>query len=205
MFFTSIEDVISRLKFVFSAKTDTELADSMGIAKTTLSSWKQRGSIPYAECVSVAKAREISLDWLLLGRGRVVPIHSIEISDSLVESEREHIKNISNNLLKTKSYEESEQKNISSDSVVESELRIGTSLNRGDPSPPERVPAQLLDTESLKLAVEIVEEGLLQRRRAMAPDKKAELILAVYDLFTDTSEAKTDRTKSVLRLIKSVS
>ncbi|MER2512411.1 MAG: hypothetical protein ABTQ25_08340 [Nitrosomonas ureae] len=62
-----------------------------------------------------------------------------------------------------------------------------------------------IDTDRLRLAIETVEEGLLETRRKMAPDKKAELILAVYDLFTDTSEAKTDRTKSVLRLIKSVS
>ncbi len=75
-----INYVLNRLKTVFSVKTDTALADSLGVPKTTLSSWKQRRSVPYLICVQVAEQRGVSLDWLLTGK---------ESSDSSSDSESE--------------------------------------------------------------------------------------------------------------------
>lgn len=57
-----------------------------------------------------------------------------------------------------------------------------------------------LDMERLALALETVEEGLCVTRRTMAPDKKAELVAAVYDLFEERTPAMKER---VLRLVKS--
>lgn len=62
-------------------------------------------------------------------------------------------------------------------------------------------PAGTLDPARLKLAVETVEEGLHQTRRTMAPEKKAELVLAVYDLYADGVAAQAK--ERILRLVKS--
>ncbi|TAN71577.1 MAG: XRE family transcriptional regulator [Methylobacter sp.] len=58
-----------------------------------------------------------------------------------------------------------------------------------------------LDSKRLTLAIETVEEGLHSTRRTMDPDKKAELIMAVYDLFKDQTP---DVKQSLLRLVQSV-
>lgn len=60
-------------------------------------------------------------------------------------------------------------------------------------------PAAGLDQGRLQLALATVEEGLAATRRVMAPDKKAELVLAVYDLYQEPSITR-DR---VLKLVKS--
>lgn len=59
--------IISRIKSAYNLKSDTELADFLGIPPTTLSSWKARNSIDldklYAKCV------DINWDYLITGRG----------------------------------------------------------------------------------------------------------------------------------------
>lgn len=66
-----IENVLSRLSIVLGVKTDTELAKALGTTSSTISSWKTRESIPYAKCVELAEAKDISLDWLLTGVGQI--------------------------------------------------------------------------------------------------------------------------------------
>lgn len=56
-----------------------------------------------------------------------------------------------------------------------------------------------LDLARLQLAIATVEEGLSANKRVMAPDKKAELVLAVYDLYQEPAITR-DR---VLKLVKS--
>ena len=63
------------------------------------------------------------------------------------------------------------------------------------------MPAGSLDTARMRLAVETVEEGLAQTRRTMSADKKAELMLAVYDLYADGVSAQAK--ERILRLVKS--
>ncbi len=62
-------DVLERLAAHLEAKSDADIARKLNVSRTAVSSWRQRGSIPYAECVTVAKRDGISLDWLLLGIG----------------------------------------------------------------------------------------------------------------------------------------
>lgn len=57
-----------------------------------------------------------------------------------------------------------------------------------------------LDSNQLKLAIEAVEEGLAATHRVMNPAKKAELTMAIYELFTE-SEHRPDRA-TVIRLIR---
>lgn len=60
-------------------------------------------------------------------------------------------------------------------------------------------PAGALDQARLQLAIATVEEGLAAVRRVMTPDKKAELVLAVYDLY----EVPANTRDRVLKLVKS--
>lgn len=60
-------------------------------------------------------------------------------------------------------------------------------------------PAGALDIARMRLAIEAVEEGLEAAKRTMAPAKKADLVLAVYDLLDDATEASKGK---VLKLVK---
>jgi hypothetical protein len=61
-------DVIERMKEAAEVTKDTDLAKLLGLPKTTLSSWRQRNSVPYAECVRMSYMERVSIDWLLTGR-----------------------------------------------------------------------------------------------------------------------------------------
>lgn len=63
-----------------------------------------------------------------------------------------------------------------------------------------RGPDQALDRERLRMAVEAVEEGLVSIRRKLPPDKKAELILAAYDLMAEPEQAK-GKVVELIRLV----
>ena len=65
--------VLDRLKHLMAAPNDAALAKALGISPQTLGSWRARASIPYALCMDLARTDGISLDWLLLGRGAMVP------------------------------------------------------------------------------------------------------------------------------------
>lgn len=60
-------------------------------------------------------------------------------------------------------------------------------------------PPGALDIARMRLAIEAVEEGLIAVKRVMAPAKKADLVLAVYDLLEDATEASKGK---VLKLVK---
>jgi transcriptional regulator with XRE-family HTH domain len=64
--------------------------------------------------------------------------------------------------------------------------------------PPATAP---LNREALRLAVETVEEALADAGRNLAPDRKAEMVAAAYELFME-GEGKIDK-GLVLRLVKS--
>ena len=63
----------------------------------------------------------------------------------------------------------------------------------------QAVPPGALDIARMHLAIEAVEEGLEAAKRVMAPAKKADLVLAVYDLLDDATEASKGK---VLKLVK---
>lgn len=62
----------------------------------------------------------------------------------------------------------------------------------------EEQPSQLSDQHRLQLAIEAVEEGLSEMRRKLPPAKKAELIVAAYELMAEPEQAKNN----VIRLVR---
>ncbi|MCC5811340.1 MAG: LexA family transcriptional regulator [Ectothiorhodospiraceae bacterium] len=66
-------EVIDRLKMVVGSKSDRELSLRLGYSTTGMTNKRARGSVPFEEAVAVALERDISLDWLILGRGEPPP------------------------------------------------------------------------------------------------------------------------------------
>ena len=61
--------VLDRLHVVYGVKNDSQLCDATDTPRATLGNWRNRDSVPYQLCVSVAESKGISLDWLLTGEG----------------------------------------------------------------------------------------------------------------------------------------
>lgn len=61
--------VLDRLQIVYEVKNDSQLCDAIDTPRATLGNWRNRDSVPYSLCVSVAESKGISLDWLLTGEG----------------------------------------------------------------------------------------------------------------------------------------
>lgn len=64
-----VKGVLDRTKQALGLKTDTELANHLGIKPNTVSTWRSRGSIDLGAIF--AKCESISADWLLFGRGEM--------------------------------------------------------------------------------------------------------------------------------------
>lgn len=63
-----LEDILSRVASLANARTDAAIAAEIGVSPQTLANWKRRKSIPIEELHELAERRNISLDYLLLGK-----------------------------------------------------------------------------------------------------------------------------------------
>lgn len=68
--FYSKQDILNRLKEAYNIQKDIELANLLGISKSTLSNWVSRDSLDYDKVFS--KCERINIDWLLTGRGSML-------------------------------------------------------------------------------------------------------------------------------------
>jgi transcriptional regulator with XRE-family HTH domain len=66
---TNFSPVIDKIKSLKNIKHDSELARILGIEQSTFSERRKRNSLPYKEIIDFAEKENISLDWLLNGRG----------------------------------------------------------------------------------------------------------------------------------------
>jgi phage repressor protein C with HTH and peptisase S24 domain len=64
-----VQAIVDRLKEVVGVTKDVELAEALGASRSTPAVWKIRDRIPFAECMEVAEQYNVSLDWLVMGRG----------------------------------------------------------------------------------------------------------------------------------------
>ena len=66
----SSKEIIERLKIGLELSSDNALADTLGVSKTTLSNWKSRNSLDFPLVFS--SCEQISLEWLLTGKGNML-------------------------------------------------------------------------------------------------------------------------------------
>lgn len=64
-----VTDIIDRMKTVLGVQQDKQVSEALGGSRGLVSVMKNRGTIPFAECVTMAIEKGINLDWLILGRG----------------------------------------------------------------------------------------------------------------------------------------
>lgn len=64
-----VTDIIDRMKTVLGVQQDKQVSEALGGSRGFVSVIKNRGTIPFAECLSLAVDRGVNLDWLILGRG----------------------------------------------------------------------------------------------------------------------------------------
>jgi len=63
-----VQTILNRAKKALNLKTDIDLAEFLDVPRSTIASWKRRGSIP-ARYLAEFTSSNISLDWLLTGQG----------------------------------------------------------------------------------------------------------------------------------------
>lgn len=66
-------DVVDRMRQVTGTTTDIALGALFQMGTSAVSTWRRRNTVPYAECVTLAVTRGVSLDWLILGLGVAMP------------------------------------------------------------------------------------------------------------------------------------
>lgn len=62
--------IINEIKSHLNYKTDTELADFLGVKQPTISTWRKRNTIDYE--LIIAKCNDIDANWLLTGEGSML-------------------------------------------------------------------------------------------------------------------------------------
>jgi len=74
-------DVVDRMQKAVEVRNDKDLSDVLNISKSTVSSWRKRNSIPYAECVWISVEFYTSLDWIIRGIGPMVSQSDADLGD----------------------------------------------------------------------------------------------------------------------------
>lgn len=168
-----------RLKQLRGDTPQAKFASEMGVPQTTFGRYERGDGVPDIDFVMTLCAKlGVEPRWLLFGDG---PVYSQE--RTTIEPARAGILRAGDPLAKVVVRGGLPQDASGADTQ---------SARRGDP----------LDADLLETVIEVVEEVLEDSGRELAPDKKAKLIVAIYDLYQD-SEREVDKA-SVLRLVKSV-
>lgn len=64
-----LRQVLDRLKTLEGVRNDVDLAGPLVTNKRNVSAWKERGSLPWECLFDYCQRRQISLEWLINGRG----------------------------------------------------------------------------------------------------------------------------------------
>ncbi len=62
-------EIINRIKEILGTNKDRDVADAINISINAFSNRKRSGSVPYPEFVHLAQEKNVSLDWLISGKG----------------------------------------------------------------------------------------------------------------------------------------
>lgn len=71
------KEILRRICEALNIKNQTELSLMFGVHRSVLSNWKARNSIPFEHIVILCNKYDISLDFILLGKGHNVSNSSI--------------------------------------------------------------------------------------------------------------------------------
>ena len=80
----SADEVIERLKAATGSDNDAQLARSLDVPPTTVSTWRKRGVVPYEACVRVALQKNIWLDQLVFGERSFVGLEARLLDTALL-------------------------------------------------------------------------------------------------------------------------
>jgi len=61
---------MARVARIAGTASDSEVAAELGASPQSLYAWKLRGTVPFERVCQFALRRNVSLDWLLLGKGK---------------------------------------------------------------------------------------------------------------------------------------
>lgn len=64
-----LRQVLDRLKALEGLRSDVELAEPLATNRRNIAAWKERGTLPWDRLYDYCQRRQISLEWLLNGRG----------------------------------------------------------------------------------------------------------------------------------------
>ena len=67
-----VSEIVKRAKEVMGFKTDAELANYLGVSRSTLCNWCARNSIDFP--LLLERMKDVDYNWLLLGKG--APVHA---------------------------------------------------------------------------------------------------------------------------------
>ena len=68
-----VADIVKRAKDQLGFKTDAQLAEYLGVSRSTLCNWCARNSIDYP--LLLARMKQVDYNWLLTGKGSPKPQH----------------------------------------------------------------------------------------------------------------------------------
>lgn len=60
--------VLDRMRETLNVATDLALCAALGVGSSVVSTWRHRKHVPHEECAQIALRKDVSLDWLVLGR-----------------------------------------------------------------------------------------------------------------------------------------
>jgi transcriptional regulator with XRE-family HTH domain len=167
----------ARLREVIGTESQRSFADNIAVSEGTLRTWLSGKSEPGMHgLISIAKYRNISIDWLTMGKGeKFRDRHQDDSSISVTVT--------------TNSEHPTRRKDI----------------NHGEPPAYEATPAQdrrakgepPLNTQVLLEVIETVESNPQSRGLALRPERKALLIQLLYEYQMDKRMNKDDSEKFI--------
>lgn len=66
-----LRQVLDRLKTLEGLRSDVELAEPLATNRRNIAAWKERGTLPWDRLYDYCQRRQVSLEWLLNGRGAI--------------------------------------------------------------------------------------------------------------------------------------
>lgn len=75
------EEIIIRMKECLDARSDSELAEKLGVGRASVSKWRKRNAVPNNQVVATARQTNTSTDYILFAKGLAHDLDAIELYD----------------------------------------------------------------------------------------------------------------------------